>query len=186
MKKIILFLCFIVSAMFFVSANNKADMKKIQKAQEKRIQEINDSLMHSVALEAINKMDFVLQVDRVSFKSGNPIYTESSTNFIIAHNGKATVQIAFPRGGLGANGMGGITVEGTVSNVKIKTDKKGNTTLSFSVMGSSISASIILNLINKSDQGYANVSPNFNSRDMSVYGRIIPYEESVFFKGTTR
>ena len=78
------------------------------------------------AKKAIFDKDFVLEADRVEFKRGNFKYVPPSTNFVSLIDGKATVQLSFDGAFAGPNGIGGITVEGTPSNVEVETDKKGN------------------------------------------------------------
>lgn len=92
-------------------------------------------------MSALEKSNFVLEADQLLFKRGGTAFVSSNTNFVSLSDNRAIVQVA-PFNGGGPNGVGGITVEGSASNVKVQTDKKGNTTLSMNVMGTGISATV--------------------------------------------
>ena len=55
---------------------------------------------------------------------------------------RATIQLAFNTAAAGPNGIGGITVDGSASNIEMKTDKKGNVTFSMMVQGVAVSANV--------------------------------------------
>ena len=123
------------------------------------------------------------EADRVEFKRGNFKYVTPSTNFVSLIDGKATVQLSFDGAFAGPNGIGGITVEGTPSNVEVETDKKGNVNFKMMVQGIGISASITIRMIEGSSKCTATVSPNFNSNRISFTGTVYPSAESSVFKG---
>lgn len=70
--------------------------------------------------------NFILEADHVIFKHGTSAFVSSNTNFVAVKDDKAVVQVAFNIPVSGPNGLGGITVEGSTSNYKQTTDKKGN------------------------------------------------------------
>ena len=135
------------------------------------------------AVEALNSQEFVLEADRINFKNGRYSYVSSNTNFISMSGDNATIQLAFNSPYAGPNGMGGITVEGRASNVKTKTDKKGNITFSMNVFGTGVSAIVTINMVAGSNQCTAIVTPNFNSRVITFSGYLYPKSESTVFKG---
>ena len=109
-------------------AARQAAKEARQKAKEaeKAAAEAEEKALFEEAKAALEAQDFVLEADRVEFKRGNWAYVTPSTNFVSLIDGKATVQLAFNGAFSGPNGIGGITVEGTPSNISLKTDKKGN------------------------------------------------------------
>lgn len=161
-----------------------AEAKKMKKEKDKQLQELRDSIDFHNAKVGLNEQNFVLEAERITFKDGTTIHTQSNTNFISVTEGKAMVQLAFPSGRMGFNGLGGITVQGNASNIKYKTDKRGNVIMSLSVMGTAISATITITLMKGSNQAIATVSPNFNSETLTVYGVLIPNQFSSVFKAT--
>lgn len=51
-------------------------------------------------------------------------YVNSNTNFVSVKGDKAVVQVAFNIPVGGPNGIGGVTVDGSVSDYEVKTDKR--------------------------------------------------------------
>ena len=171
--------------MSFFSCSTYAKNNKAAKEEEKRIQAIADSLNFALASRALDSLDFVIAAERITFKRGKSVYVESNTNFIKAKDGNAVVQIASIRGNSGYNGLGGITVKGMINNVKKKYDKKGNLYLEFSVNGVNISARVSINLPKNSDNATVTVYPNFNSENMTLFGKVLSAEAANIFQGRT-
>ena len=135
------------------------------------------------AVQAIKDRKFVMEADRVTFKRGRSAYVTSNTNFILLNGEKASVQVAFNGAFAGPNGIGGVTVDGRVGDIKTTTDKKGNVSCSFNVMGVGISAQVSIRLAHGSSNASATINPNFNSNRLSLDGKLIPLSESSVFKG---
>ncbi|GAA6243032.1 DUF4251 domain-containing protein [Bacteroides fragilis] len=143
---------------------------------------IQDSIRSVEAFAALERLDFVLEANRLSFKRGETAYVTSNTNFVSLSDEKAVVQIA-PFNGGGPNGVGGITLEGRASNIKLKTDKKGNVILTMSVSGTGLSATVDISLPQNSYMASVMVNPNFHSNKVTVYGVLLPAGKSDVFKG---
>ena len=126
-----------------------------------------------------------LEGDELTLKHGEHGYVNSTTNFIALHDGKTTVQISPFQSGGGPNGVGGITVEGTPTGLKMETDKKGITRLSMNVTGNGISAQVTVTLSPSDNRATATIISNFNSLNVTLDGRLVPFKESSVFKGTT-
>lgn len=161
----------------------KAEQESAQKREiEKRIEAIQDSIRSVEAFTALEQLDFVLEANRLSFKRGETAYVTSNTNFVSLSDDKAVVQIAPFHGG-GPNGVGGITLEGRASNIKLKTDKKGNVTFTMSVSGTGLSATVDISLPKNSYMASVTVNPNFHSNRVTLYGVLLPAGKSDVFKG---
>lgn len=135
------------------------------------------------AIKALEDLDFVLEADRLIFKRGTSAFVSPITNFVSLHNDQATVQVAPFNSISGPNGVGGVTVEGTASNIQIKTDKRGTSIFSMSVMGKGISATVVITIPKGSNNASVTVNPNFNSNRITLNGVIIPGDESRVFQG---
>ena len=96
---------------------------------------------------------------------------------------RATIQLAFNGAYAGPNGIGGITVDGRVGEVKTTTDKKGNVSCSFNVAGVGISAQVSIRLTHDTNNASVTINPNFNSNRLSLDGKVIPLSESSVYKG---
>lgn len=153
--------------------------------QRKEMNELTDSIAGIQAAAAVKNRDFVLEADQVTFKNGNTVFVNSSTTFISVKGNRAVVQISPSNFASGPNGVGGVTVDGTVSGMETMVDKKGRTTLSFNVMGIGINAQIEIYMTPGTNRASATIYPNFNSNTVWVEGDIVPYENSDVFEGSS-
>lgn len=156
---------------------------KTQDPAVKVAKEAEQKAWYAKAVQALNDRRFVLEANQVTFKRGNFVYVNSNTNFVSLHDDKATIQLAFNSPYAGPNGIGGITVDGSASNIKTDTDSKGNVTISMSVMGVGVSASVVIRMSNGSNRCSATVYPNFNSNVITFSGDLYSEEDSNVFKG---
>ncbi|MCL1616285.1 DUF4251 domain-containing protein [Bacteroides sp. ET71] len=165
------------------SLTNPKALRDAERARQKAAQEIEESAAYAEAVKALEEKQFVLEADQVIFKRGETAYVNTNTNFVLVNQNRGTVQVAFNTHFAGPNGIGGVTVDGTVSGVKMKTDKRGNVTYSFSIMGTGISAQVFMTLVNGDNEATVSISPNFNSQTLTLRGKIISLEQSNIFKG---
>lgn len=163
----------------------KNDMAAFQARREQGLKayDMADSIESRISQAAVMDASFVLEADAVTFKRGTRVQVNSATNFISVKDGRAVVQVSPSYFYSGPNGVGGITVDGTVSGVTVKTDKKGNIRYSMNVTGVGISARVDISLRDDSTFAYAVVSPNFNSNTIRMDGRIVPYSRSRVIEG---
>jgi len=178
MKQIFLVLAAVT--LFFASCSTLTPQEKeAAKAQE----EAADMERFNLAVTALKSNDFVLEADRIDFKRGNFVYVQPNTNFVSYDGKRATVQLAFSHRMAGPNGIGGITVEGIASSVKMEEDKKGNITYIMMVQGTGISSQVLIKMIKGTNKCTATVTPNFSSNRISFTGLLYPTEESNVYKG---
>ncbi|MCC8096394.1 MAG: DUF4251 domain-containing protein [Tannerellaceae bacterium] len=159
------------------------DLRKMDKESKKAAQAAYDQALFNQAVAALESREFVLEADRVDFKKGRFAYVNSSTNFVSMHGNRATIQFAFNSPYAGPNGIGGLTVDGTASNVQMKTDSKRNVTFSMMVQGTGVSANVTLRMIKDTNRCTAIVTPNFNSNRTTFTGVLYPESESNVYKG---
>lgn len=114
------------------------------------------------AMQAITNRSFVLEANSVQPLNGRVYYVNSNTNFVSLNDGQAMVQIASNSPYPGPNGLGGITVQGSASNVQVKQENNGNVYLSMSVQGIFISATVNLVLYSGTNNAMVTVDPNFS------------------------
>lgn len=169
------------------NSNNKQTDRKAQRdaerTRQKAQEDATNALLYEEAVKALKANQFVLEADQVVFKMGETAYVNSNTNFVLVNLERGTVQVAFNTAFAGPNGIGGVTVDGNVSGVKIKTTKKGNITYSFNVQGIGISAQVFLTMTNGSNQATVSINPNFNSCTLTLRGEVVPLEQSTIYKG---
>ena len=205
MKKVLLTLTVIVAGLSLTaldinaqdnsrSTRRQQEMEKWHKemeefrARSEQRRELNalaDSIAGVQAAAAVKNRDFVLEADQVTFKNGNTVFVNSSTTFISVKGNRAVVQISPSNFAAGPNGVGGVTVDGSISGMQVMVDKKGRTTLSFNVMGIGINAQIEIYMTPGTNRASATIYPNFNSNTVWIEGDIVPYENSDVFEGSS-
>ena len=159
-----------------------SEKSELTKEQKKQIEAIQDSIHYAQAIQSLETLEFVMEANQLVFKRGHTAFVTSNTNFISLSDDRAVVQIA-PFNGGGPNGIGGITLEGKASNIRIKIDKKGNTYFSMNVMGTGLSATIDIQLYRGSNKASVTVTPNFHSNRVTLNGVLLPTEYSGIYKG---
>lgn len=182
MKK---FFLLVVAALFCCVGYSQAQTneKKLTREEKKAAQKALDMSYFEEAKQAIESQAFTLEADRVIFKRGRSAFVTANTNFVTVNGEQSSVQVAFNTTLSGPNGIGGVTVDGRVSNYQVKTDKKGNVFVSFSVMGIGISAQVNITLTHGSNQASVDIRPNFNSNRLTLTGTLLPLDKSNVFKG---
>lgn len=158
---------------------------KMSRQERKAAQKALEKALHEEALQAITDKTFVLEADQVIFKRGQSAYVASTTNFVGMNGDKAVVQVAFNIPASGPNGIGGITVQGNVSQFEVNTDKRGNTRVSMYVTGVGISAQVNIHLYKNSNNASVTILPNFNSNRLTLTGHLLPMEKSNVFEGSS-
>jgi biotin-(acetyl-CoA carboxylase) ligase len=153
--------------------------------EERQLNDLADSLASVQARAALLNRDFVLEASSVTFKNGTTAFINSTTNFIYLKGDKAVVQISPSNFASGPNGVGGVTVEGNVSDLQVRTDSKGRTTLSMNVMGIGINAQVEVYMYPGTSRASATVYPNFNSNTLWIQGTLVPYENANIFEGNS-
>ena len=158
---------------------------RARSAQDRQLNALADSLAAVQGRAALVNQDFVLEATSITFKNGTTTFVNTTTNFISLKGNKAVVQISPSNFASGPNGVGGVTVEGNVSDLTVRTDNKGRTTLSMNVMGIGINAQVEVYMYPNPNRASATVYPNFNSNTIWIQGTIVPYENSNVFEGNS-
>lgn len=156
---------------------------RARSAHDREMAALADSIASVQARAALKNQDFVFEANSVTFKSGNTVFVNTTTNFISVKGNRAVVQISPSNFAAGPNGVGGVTVDGIISDQRVTTDKKGRITYSMNVMGIGINAQVEIYMFPGSNNASATVYPNFNSNTIWLQGTIVPYENSDVFEG---
>lgn len=163
------------------------DMAEFRARSEhsRELNELADSLAGVQAMAAVRNQDFVLEADQVTFKNGMTTFVNSNTNFISVKGNRAVVQISPSNFASGPNGLGGVTVDGMITDKQIMKDKKGRITYSINVMGVGINAQVDVFIVPGTNRASATIYPNFNSNTVWLDGNIVPYENSNVIEGNS-
>lgn len=165
----------------------KSDMAEFNEGRRgvEQKQAVLDTLAWLQADQALRDSSFVVEADAVTFKYGTRVQVNSTTNFISMEGDRAVIQISPSYVYGGPNGVGGITVDGVVSNASLTSDKKGRIHYSMYVTGRAVSATVSISMTPGSNRAVVVVSPTFNSNDVRLEGYLVPAGHSRVFEGTT-
>lgn len=195
MKKMLILLA-LVSACFSGMAQDRETLKERIERWKSDMEEFNqgrsgvekrqaaiDTLSWLQAQSALKDSSFVVEADAVTFKYGTRVQVNSTTNFVSLDGDRAVIQVSPSYAYSGLNGVGGITVEGVASNVKITYDKKGRIHFKMDVIGRGVNATVSISAYPGSNRVTVDISPTFNSNDIRLEGYLLPYEHSRVFEG---
>ena len=194
MKRIVSFIVVLAVAMcgmtqVMAQKSITKEAKKVEREIKKQERLAHDAVEgqeeFNAAVQAINNQSFVLEANNIQPMNGQVFYVNSNTNFVSLNDGQAMVQIASNSPYPGPNGLGGITVQGSASNIQTKQDDKGNVYLNMNVQGVFISATVSLMLTNGTNNATVTVDPNISGRNLRMTGTLLPYSQSNIFQGTT-
>ena len=162
--------------------------EELTRAQKRKVRKqlgaIQDSLDYAAAVKALQERNFVMSADQLVFKHGETAFVTSATNFVSLTGDDAVVQIA-PFNSGGPNGVGGITVEGKASSVKVDRDKRGTLLFSMNVSGLGISAMVTISLPEGSNRASLLVESMYRSGRITLNGRLLPYDRRSVVQGAS-
>lgn len=159
----------------------KKQQRQVKRDMRKKAQEQADQEAFNAAVEALKNQDWVLMATTLYGPNGAAIPVSDNTNFIQFKGNTVYVQLAFS-GIAGPNGLGGITVQGSPSQITSNTDKQGNITYSFYVNGIALTAQVVVNLSANSSYANATVYPMMNSNNLTFSGTLVPTSQSGIFR----
>ena len=159
----------------------KKQIRKMKRDQRRHARQVANMDAFNAAVGAIKDNNWVLMANTLYGRRGNAIPVSDNTNFIQFKDNTVYVQLAF-NGIAGPNGLGGITVQGSPSQIKSSTDKYGNITYSFYVNGTALTAQIVINLSYGDNYAQATVYPMMNNNNLTFSGILVPTSQSSIFR----
>lgn len=145
-----------------------------QRAKERAMQQLQDSMAYEAAVNALQEGGWMLEVNNINFFNGITCFVSSSTNYISCDDGMMTIQTAYANFAYSPNGLGGMTVQGDVSDMRLSKDRDGNVYCNFSFQGNVVSATVSLILTAGTNQASITVSPNFSLNSIVFDGYLVP------------
>ncbi len=174
-KKMKNLLFIMIAALLTLASCNSA-----QTAQQKKIQNSIDSIAHLKAIQAIEQGYFVLRATSMSDMYGHLMSGLSeNANFLLVQGKDGMYQFAAMRANPGLNGLGGVTLDGEVRDLKIKYGKTPNddVEVKYRLVGIDINADVQITLFKGSDQATALVMPMLEGGTITVRGQLSPYRQ---------
>lgn len=159
----------------------KQQVRQMKRDQRKKARAVADQEAFQAAKTALQDRSWVLMANTLYGPRGASIPVSDNTNFIQFKGNTVYVQLAF-NGIAGPNGLGGITVQGTPSQINTQTDKHGNITYSFYVNGIALTAQVVVTLSEGGNYASGTVYPLMSGNNLTFSGVLVPTSQSGIFR----
>lgn len=183
MKKTLIFL---IALLIGVGLNAQEEQKtRKEKREERKQQELaQQEANRALQLTWVENKTFVLEASQVFGKNGSLFQLTPSTNFVYVNGDQAIVQLSF-NGLVGWNGVGGITIKGTINNFEYEAENKNKPIyIKMSIQGSEGFQDVTM-WISSNGNGEAQVTDIRGNR-IRFTGNVVNLEDSKVFIGNTR
>ena len=118
MKKVtVIIIAALISLPAFTQELSKKEQRQLQKELKKEQQAAEAAQKAQVVTAMVEFQRFVLEADMLRDKRGNSVPVVSNINFISADSLTGVIQVG-SHTYIGRNGVGGVTVDGTISEYK--------------------------------------------------------------------
>ena len=189
MKKLLIFLVFVMPNLLIyaqeegsVDAQTTKKLTKEQKSEQRRTEA--EAAAKLVEWMVENK-NFVLEANSLSDKYGNHANVSSMINFLAVDSNIITIQLASTSGIGGANGMGGVTTDGNITQFIVNRTGKNKSGYSIRLYTmTNIGSFDITFSILPNGTADASISGNWGSR-LNYHGYLVPLKKSRVFRGMT-
>ncbi len=180
----LLVIALLVSVPSFGQELSKREKRQLEKELRKE-QAAEEATKKAEMIQLmIENRQLVLEADQLRDRRGTTINVPSMINFIAVDSTEGVIQIG-SNGYVGMNGVGGITVEGTVDNYSFTHDeKRGTYTVSYTLRSPSGTYDVNMSILGNG-RADATVSSNWPGR-LNYMGNLVHPAASRVFKGTTR
>jgi hypothetical protein len=185
MKKRGIFLAtiFLVSGLLWITFNVYGQEVKLTKEQKKELRKKQLEATYNTLDSLLNSRRFVLGADYLSGRSGERIVVNSSLNFVKVDGESGILQIG-ANSGLGYNGVGGVTAEGSIASWQLdKNDKKHTFSLRFGISSPLGHYDVLMN-VSASNNTTATIT-GLSSGSLTWTGHIESIDKSRVFQGQT-
>lgn len=149
---------------------------RLERKQQKALEQQE---MKEVLLDLVHNQSFVLEADALYDRYRNR-YNATANNFIMFDGERMVLQTAFPTR-IGYNGLGGITVDGKITDYKI-TESKNAISITAQVISSMLGHGTLIMNIGNSGYADATFSDTWGNR-ISFSGHLESLEDSKLFEG---
>jgi len=180
-------ICFLLLSLLLSGGLFAQDQKTVKEtrkeASQRKKEEKNAKIASQYKLtdSLLRGKKFVLEAHFLKYSNGNRVNVVSTLNFISIDSLSAVIQVGSMQR-IGYNGVGGVTVQGRISNWKLeKNDKQKNFYLTLSIQGNVDIYDVSISI---DYAGYASATLNgINTGRLTFEGNVVSKEETVIFKG---
>jgi hypothetical protein len=191
MKRIKYFMgMLVVAGMFSVTpataqthSVTQKEKRHLEQMRRKKAKSEKRKVSHDYYLQLLQKKYFVFQADYLTDTQGNSFILSPDVNFMSVSGDNVVLQFGFDDV-IGWNGVGGITVRGTLFNYRLDQGKKNkglNVRSDMHIIGPGLPPHINLWV---SDDGTAQLTILTGTGDqVTLFGRIMAPEKAYIYKG---
>jgi hypothetical protein len=184
-RLLIIFIALIFSVQGFAqeAGLSKREIRKYQKEMKKERKAEEAAKRAELISLMVEYQRFVLEADRLRDRRGNTANVSSMINYIANDSINGVIQIGSDRY-VGLNGVGGITLEGPVSNYEYKLDQKsGSYNVSYIVRSATGTYDVRMTVF-PDGRADATITSNWPGR-LNYLGYLVPPSQSKVYKGRT-
>jgi hypothetical protein len=188
MKKLVFILGMFVLPILLYSQSeqkepDKNDQKEIKKEKRKAERQAKEDSIKQVVNYMVENRSFVLEADYIAGRSGERVPVNSTINFIRVDSAEAVIQLGSPTG-LGSNGVGGITVDGSISRYELsKNETKRGVSYTVTLFVNTNLGTYDIVLWIAQDGNTSATIRGTTAGQLSYSGHIVPIGMSNTFKG---
>lgn len=170
--------------LFILYANNTIaqETQKLSKKERKELKKQQQIAQKKAILDLLYNKEWVIEAHTVFDRYNQSYQLNPTINFVGVNGDEGAMQLGFD-GLIGWNGVGGVTIDGSVTKYEIKEGKeKQSPVANLRFQGRGIGSATINITVNTSGQATAKVSGDFGDR-ITFSGIIKSLEESTVYKG---
>jgi hypothetical protein len=172
---------FLISAILWNSPDGNSQDVKLDRKERKEVRKAQMMANFNILDSLLNAKSFVLEADFLQNRYGERIPVVSSINFIKVNSTKGILQTG-SNSGMGYNGVGGVTAEGSLGAWKItKHFKNLSYDLRFSLL-TEIGYFDIFLMVNADNNASATIT-GLGSGKLTWVGHLQTVDNSAVFKG---
>ena len=156
--------------------------KKLSRKEKKELKKQKQAEQKKAILELLESKTWVIEAHTVFDRYNQSYQINPTINFVGINGEEGALQLGFD-GLIGWNGVGGVTIDGSVTKYEIKEGKEsGSPSVNLRFQGRGVGSATINITVNSSGQANARVSGDFGDR-ITFSGMIKSIEESAVYKG---
>ncbi len=118
---VVLIIAFFLSTT--IQAQENTSNNKLTRKEKKELKKKEEEKTKKEVAKLVESKQFVFEADQIIDRQGNIYPANSSINFIKVDSNHAVFQFG-SAATIGINGLGGVTIEGEISNFKIEKNEK--------------------------------------------------------------
>ena len=171
-------LMIIFLSMPVIAQQSKKEARKAKR--EKQEAEMNKKFI--LAKQLINDTTFLIPAETIQFRYGQVVTVDGTINFLKVDGKESVLQIGSDLAMKpGLNDLGGFTLKGPISNLKIKESKK-MMYMSYNLTGV-IGTAYIIVTITGSDKATVEVNGMFSGKAFTMYGSLVSPDSTLIYEG---